>query len=100
MSRVLPISTNLLVKVFPVVLSHESEKSQEGPAEGVEAGVAVVWITASFDTYETLWTETANTQRHTLNTTCLCFQSEPLIQLHAGQYTFEGISHYFYTIVC
>lgn len=67
----------LLIKVFPVVLSHESEKSQEGPAEGVKAGVAVVWITASFDTYETLWTEPANTHRYTLNTTCLCFQRYP-----------------------
>lgn len=80
MSHVLPSSTNLLIKVFPVVLSHESEKSQEGPAEGVKAGVAVVWITASFDTYETLWTEPANTHRYTLNTTCLCFQRYPLEQ--------------------
>lgn len=80
MSQVLPSSTNLLIKVFPVVLSHESEKSQEGPAEGVKAGVAVVWITASFDTYETLWTEPANTHRYTLNTTCLCLQRYPLEQ--------------------
>lgn len=64
MSQILN-STNLLIKVFPEVLSHESEKRQEGPAEGVEAGVAVVWVTASFDTYEALWTEPACTHRHT-----------------------------------
>lgn len=74
MAKVLLSSTNLLVKVFPVVLSHESEKSQEGPAKGVKAGVAVVGITASFDTYETLWTEPANTHGYTLTTISLCFQ--------------------------
>lgn len=77
MSQVLLRSTNLLVKVFPVVLSHESEKSQEGPAEGVEAGVAIVRITASFDTYETLWTGPANTHRYTLNTTFVLSKVTP-----------------------
>lgn len=38
------------VKVFPEVLCHESEESQEGPAEAVKAGVAVVWIPPSFHT--------------------------------------------------
>ena len=36
------------VKVFPEVLCHESEESQEGPAEAVKAGVAVVWIPPGF----------------------------------------------------
>lgn len=36
------------VKVFPEVLCHESEESQEGPAEAVKAGVAIVWIPPSF----------------------------------------------------
>lgn len=49
--------TDLLVQVFPEVLGHESEQGEEGPAEGVEAGVAIVWITTRFDTYKTLWTE-------------------------------------------
>jgi len=48
---------NLLVEVFPVVLGHESEQGEEGPAEGVEARVAVVWIAARFDTFKALWTE-------------------------------------------
>lgn len=56
-------STNLLIKVFPEVLSHESEKRQKGPAESVKACVSIVWITASFDTYEALWTEPASTHR-------------------------------------
>lgn len=36
------------VKVLPEVLRHESEESQEGPAEAVKACVAVVWIPPSF----------------------------------------------------
>lgn len=36
------------VKVFPEVLCHESEESQERPAEAVKAGVAIVWIPPSF----------------------------------------------------
>lgn len=51
--------TNLLVEVFPVVLRHESEKGEEGPTEGVEACVSVVWITASFETYKALWTDSS-----------------------------------------
>lgn len=36
------------VKIFPEVLCHEAKESQEGPAEAVKAGVAVVWISPSF----------------------------------------------------
>lgn len=63
MSEVLQNVTNLLVEVFPKVLGHESEQREECPAERVKAGVAIVWITASFDTNETLWTESVNTHR-------------------------------------
>lgn len=38
------------VKILPEVLCHEAEESQEGPAEAVKAGVAVVWIPPSFHT--------------------------------------------------
>lgn len=38
------------VKIFPEVLRHEAEEGQEGPAEAVKAGVAVVWIPPSFHT--------------------------------------------------
>lgn len=38
------------VKIFPEVLCHEAEESQEGPAEAIKAGVAVVWIPPSFHT--------------------------------------------------
>lgn len=50
-------SANLLVKIFPEVLRHESEQREKSPAEGVKAGVAVVWITTCFQTYEALWTK-------------------------------------------
>lgn len=56
-------STNLLVEVFPVVLSHESEQREERPAEGVKTGVAVVGITATFDTYVALWTESVSVHK-------------------------------------
>lgn len=36
-----------LEKVLPVVLCHETEESQEGPAEGVVAGVAIVGVPPS-----------------------------------------------------
>lgn len=36
--------TYQLVKIFPVVLRHESESWQEGPAESIETCVAVVWV--------------------------------------------------------
>lgn len=42
------------VEVFPKVLCHESEESQEGPAEAVKAGVSVVWIPPSFHACVTL----------------------------------------------
>lgn len=56
-------ATDLLVEVFPVVLRHESEQREERPAEGVEAGVAVVGIASRFDTSEALWTEPVGAQR-------------------------------------
>ena len=43
------------VEVLPEVLCHEPEESQEGPAETVEAGVAVVWIPPSFHASVALW---------------------------------------------
>ena len=43
------------VEVLPEVLRHESEESQKGPAEAVEAGVAVVWIPPSFHARVSLW---------------------------------------------
>lgn len=36
-----------LEKVLPVVLRHEPEESQESPAEGVIAGVAIVGVPPS-----------------------------------------------------
>ena len=44
-----------LVEVLPVVLGHEAKEGQEGPAEVVEARVAIVWVLASFDAGVTLW---------------------------------------------
>lgn len=49
--------TDLLVEVLPVVLSHQSEQRQEGPAERVKAGVAVIWVPARFDAPESLWAQ-------------------------------------------
>lgn len=43
-----------LEKVLPVILRHETEQSQEGPAEGVVAGVAIVGVPASLDAFVAL----------------------------------------------
>lgn len=57
-SYLLPSSTSfsyLVVEVLPVVLSHEAEQRQEGPAEGVEAGVAVVRVPSRLQAVEAVW---------------------------------------------
>lgn len=43
-----------LEEVLPVVLGHEAEESQKGPAERVVAGVAVVGVPSGLDTLITL----------------------------------------------
>lgn len=43
-----------LEKVLPVVLRHETEESQEGPAEGVVAGVAIVGVPPSLHAFVAL----------------------------------------------
>lgn len=58
-----------MVEVLPVVLRHEAEQRQEGPAEAVEAGVAVVWIPACLQTVKTIRAlPETHTQTHTLYT--------------------------------
>lgn len=46
----------LVVEVLPVVLRHQAEQGQEGPAEGVEAGVAVVRVPSHLQTVEAVGT--------------------------------------------
>ena len=84
---------NLLVEVLPVVLGHESEEREEGPAEGVEAGVAVIWIPTRFHTREALWAEPVRTTlcirgRHVCNfyTEIKTFQTLRLVVKSAGLY--------------
>lgn len=43
-----------LEEVLPVVLCHEAEESQEGPAESVIAGVAIVGVPPRLDALVTL----------------------------------------------
>lgn len=43
-----------LEEVLPIVLCHEAEESQEGPAEGVVAGVAIVGVPPGLDALITL----------------------------------------------
>ena len=44
-----------LIEVFPVVLGHQTECTQHGPAEVVKVGVAVVGITAVLFTLIVFW---------------------------------------------
>lgn len=46
----------LLVKVFPVVLCHQSKQREEGPTKWVEAGVTIVWVLSHSLAYEPLRT--------------------------------------------
>lgn len=47
---------HLMKEFFPAVLCHESEKRQKCPAEAVEAGVAVVWVSSDFEAVESVRT--------------------------------------------
>ncbi len=46
----------LLVKILPVVLSHQSEQGKEGPAKGIKACVTIIWIGTCFHTDMVFWT--------------------------------------------
>ena len=46
----------LLVKVFPVILCHQSKQGKEGPAKGVEACVTIVGVRTTFVAFISLWT--------------------------------------------
>lgn len=48
------------VKILPEVLCHESEESEESPAEAVKAGVTVVGVPSSFHACKALWTTSKN----------------------------------------
>lgn len=48
-------SANQLEKVLPVVLGHESEEGEEGPAKGVKTGVAIVGVPPSLHARVSLW---------------------------------------------
>lgn len=45
-----------LEEVLPVILCHEAEESQKGPAEGVVAGVAIVGVAPGLHALITLRT--------------------------------------------
>lgn len=38
------LSAYLLVKVFPIILSHQSKQREEGPTKSVKAGVIIVRV--------------------------------------------------------
>ena len=50
------------VEILPEVLGHESEEGEEGPAEAVEAGVAVVGVPARLHTGVALRATPSNTR--------------------------------------
>ncbi len=53
-------SANQLEEVLPVVLGHESEKSQEGPAKRVKTGVAKVGVPPSLHACVSFWALSIN----------------------------------------
>lgn len=72
---VLPCQIYQHIKVFPEVLRHESEESQEGPAEAVKAGVAVVWIPPSFHACVALWAAAEGWRQTSVSQHCLVIMS-------------------------
>lgn len=56
-------AAHLLVKVFPVILGHQSKQRQEGPTKRVKAGVTVVWVLSHFDARVPLRTLPAEKQQ-------------------------------------
>lgn len=53
---------NQLEKALPVVLGHESEEGEEGPAKRVKAGVAIVGVPPSLHAHVSFWALSINTQ--------------------------------------
>lgn len=53
-------SANQLEKVLPVVLGHESEEGQEGPAKRVKTGVAKVGVPPGLHACVSLWALSIN----------------------------------------
>lgn len=49
------LKIDLVKELFPVVLRHEPEEGQKGPAEGVKTGVAVVGIPPHFEAVKPIW---------------------------------------------
>jgi len=45
--------TDQLIEVFPIVLRHQSERAEHGPAEIVEVSVPIVRVVSCFLTYVT-----------------------------------------------
>lgn len=67
-SQWLRTPTYLLVEALPAVLRHQSEEGEEGPGEGVEAGVAVVRVLACLQAPVALGT--CPVARHTDSVPC------------------------------
>lgn len=68
-------SANQLEKVLPVVLGHESEEGQEGPAERVKTGVAKVGVPPSLHACVSFWALSVNKEEESA---CYsCFPSLP-----------------------
>lgn len=49
-----------MVQSLPAVLCHQAEQGQEGPAEGVEAGVAIVGVATRLQALEAIRTLPVN----------------------------------------
>ncbi len=69
----------LLVKILPVVLSHQSEQGKEGPAKGIKACVAIIWIGTCFHTDMVFWTLP---EMHTRDSDCQKLTMQLLLENH------------------
>jgi len=60
-------SANQLENVLPVVLGHESEEGQEGPAKRVKTGVAIVGVPPSLHARVSFWALPINKDKRVCN---------------------------------
>lgn len=61
---------NQLEKIFPVVLGHESEEGQEGPAKRIKAGVTKVGVPPSLHACVSFWALPVSREERLSNYIC------------------------------
>lgn len=73
------MTSYLLVKTFPVILSHKTEQGEKGPAKSIKACVTMVRIFPSLQTYISLRARAAKHEMQSVRCTLDGSNMEKLI---------------------